>query len=433
MRQAHVLYTDAETRYRLAIEDARMMCAELKQREEGSTPLPRATRANLDTKGLDGGDSKYEDRPMPLPDDVEIGVATSSSDCIDDGDLEADDAVFLQLANREFNLALCLAAKVSSSTTSCDSPDTVAAMKEVRGLIMDCVQVTADAKDAKSSQRQLEFLLELASIELSQGGTRAAGAVMDAAERVVVDYSSQMDDDDDGGGGMATTPEGESPPAPIGVLRQQLLAARGALCIAEANPGAALQYWTNAVIGCGDRMDVRAVRSSLEGLRELALGGYDRGQFSSELLVALSLPLGGTMEAESLTDAIDNALSRLQHLERSAAVRVANADGSVSKTSRTTNVDLCFVMDCTGSVRRDLQRAQTKKLRRWGSKFFRVYFEVYIFEVYILSVSIYNGLLIVACFVVCVRQNVGIVVYEYLLCEGHQSLKTNVNCATSTR
>ena len=360
MKQAHVLYTDAETSYRLAIEDARMMCTALKQRNEGSTPLPKATHANLDTKGLDGGDSKYEDGPMPLPDDVEIGGATSSSGCVDEGDVEADDAVFLQLANREFNLALCLAAKVSSSTASCDNPDTVATMKEIRGLIMDCAQVTADAKDARSSQRQLEFLLELASIELSQGGIRAAREAMDAAERVVVDYGAQMDhDDNDGGCGRAATPEGESPPPPIGVLRQQLLAARGALCIAEANPGAALQYWTNAVIGCGDQVDVRAVRSSLEGLRELASGGYDRGQFSSELLVALSLPLGGEMDAETLTDAIDNALSRLQRLERSVRVRVATAGGSVGETSWKTNVDLCFVMDCTGSVRRDLQRAQT--------------------------------------------------------------------------
>ena len=65
------------------------------------------------------------------------------------------------------------------------------------------------------------------------------------------------------------------------------------------------------------------------------------------------------MDAETLTGAIDNALSRLQRLERSVRVRVANAGGSVGKTSWKTNVDLCVVMDCTGSVRRDLHRAQT--------------------------------------------------------------------------
>ena len=348
MKQANVLYNDAEASYRLAIDDARMMCATLKQRDEDdSTPLPK--------------DSKREDHsPMTLPpDDIEAGSAPSPSGGVDECDLDADAAVFLQLANREFNLALCLAAKVSSSSNtarSCDNPKTAAATKEIRALIMDCVQVTADVKDAKSSQRQLEFLLELSSIELSQGRQRAAREAIDAAERVVVDYGAQMDreDDGDGSGGITTTPEGESPPMPIGVLRQQLLAARGALCIAEANPRAALQYWTNAVIGCGDRVSISAVRSSLEGLRELAAGGYNGDQFSSELLVALSLPLRGKKDPKSLTGAIDSALSRLQRLEASAGVRMAKVGRG--KTSWKTNVDLCFVMDCTGSVRRDLQR-----------------------------------------------------------------------------
>ncbi|CAM9201664.1 unnamed protein product [Laminaria digitata] len=388
MKQAHVLYADAETNYRLAIDDARMMCAAVKQRDEGSSPLPEAKHAKFETKsldggGADGGDSKYEDRPsmstsFRAADDVETGGTASSSGCVDDeGDeLEADDAVFLQLANREFNLALCLAAKVSSSTNSAscnDRPDTVvAAMKEIRGLILDCVQVTADAKDARSSQRQLEFLLELASIELKQGGQRAASEAMDAAERVVVDYGAQMDANHDGdgdgdgggggGGGLATTPEGEIPPAPFDVLRQQLLAARGALCVAEANPRAALHYWSDAILGCGDRMDARAVRSSLKGLRQLAVDGFDGGQFPAELLVALSLPPGGRRDAETLTDAVDSALSRLQRLEASMGVGVPRVGGGVGKASWKTNVDLCFVMDCTGSMQKWIDQARDKLL-----------------------------------------------------------------------
>ncbi|CAN0134278.1 unnamed protein product, partial [Laminaria digitata] len=379
-KQANVLYADAETNYRLAIDDARMMCAALKQRDEGSPPLPEATHAHFDTKGLEGGgggggggeggDSKYEERPSTtLPaDDVETGgAAAGSSGCVGGDDLHADAAVFLQLANREFNLALCLASKLSSTDASCDNPETVVAMKEIRGLILDCVQVTAGAKDSKSSQRQLEFLLELASIELRQGGQRAAGEAMDAAERVVVAYGAQIDADDGdggGGGGLATTPpEGESPPAPIGVLRQQLLAARGSLCVAEANPGTALDYWTHVVIGCGDRVDVRAVLAALEGLRELALGGYDGGQFSSELLVALSLPPGGgRRDADTLTDAIDSALVRMQRLQKkSAGGRVARAGGGgVGKKAWKTNVDLCFVMDCTGSMQNWIDQAKDK-------------------------------------------------------------------------
>lgn len=346
VKQANTLYTDAETNYRLAIDDARMMCATLKQRDEDdSTPLPKETQ---------GQREDHSPKTLP-PDDVEAGGATIPPGCVDERDLEADAAVFLQLANREFNLALCLAAKISDNPAM--TPAAAAATtKEIRALIMDCVQVTADMKDAKSSQRQLEFLLELASIELSQGGLRAAREAIDAAERVVVDYGAQMDGEDDAGGGgeIATTPEGETPPAPIGVLRQQLLAARGALCVAEANPRAAIQYWTDAVIECGDRVNVKAVRSSLEGLRELTVGGgYDGGQFSSELLVALSLPVGGKKSSGSITGAIDNALSRLQRLEASAGRRLARRGGVVGKASGKTNVDLCFVMDCTGSVRKE--------------------------------------------------------------------------------
>ncbi|CAN0496451.1 unnamed protein product, partial [Laminaria digitata] len=79
-------------------------------------------------------------------------------------------------------------------------------MKEVRELILGCVQITADAKDSKSSQRQVEFLLELAAIERDQkGGQRAAAEAIHAAEGVVAKYSAQVDGGYDADGALATT------------------------------------------------------------------------------------------------------------------------------------------------------------------------------------------------------------------------------------
>ena len=354
MARANNLYCDAETNYRLAIEDARMLCAAIDQRSNGSSPLPKALHSNPYSSDLSGGDSKSEESLLTQlsPADVESGGATSTNH-VDENDLRADAAAFLQLTNREFNLALCLAAKASSNASSeGDSPDP-AAMQEARDLIMGCVRMTENAKDSKSSQRQVEFLLELAAVEREhKGGQRAAAEAIHAAERVVAAYSAQVDGGGDADRTLATTtPPGDSPPAPASMLRQKLLAARGELCVAEGNPIMAIGYWTSAIIDCGDLMDVPAVRSSLEGLRGLASSGEHGGNFSSELLVALNLPQGGGNDADSMRGAIDAALIKVERLETKAGMVAAKSGHHAGKKYTMTDVDLCFVMDCTGSVR----------------------------------------------------------------------------------
>lgn len=364
MERANEAYLDAETNYRLAIDDARMLCAAINQRSKGPD-FSKEPDSNPYSSNWEGGDSKSEEHAPTLSSaaDVESGDANPGGR-VDEDDLRADSAAFLQLANREFNLALCLAAKASSNAAiEGGSPDH-AVMQTARELIMGCVHNTADVKDSKSSQRQVEFLLELAAIERDQeGGHRAAADAIHAAERVVADYSAQMDGG--GGGGDAertlatAAPPGESPPATVSVLRQQLLAARGALCVAEGNPIMAIGYWTSAVIDCGDRMDVRAVRASLEGLRGLASSGSHGGQFPSELLVAIGLPQEEGKDSDSMRDAIDNALARVDRLEAKAGMAAAKSGHHTGKKFAMTNVDLCFIMDCTGSVRSSQCRVYT--------------------------------------------------------------------------
>ena len=350
MARALELYSDAETNYGLAIEDAQMLCAATKQRGKGSSPLPKPTHRHSDSDEWNGGESKSEERMSAA--DVESGGATFAGR-VSENDLRADSAVLLQLANRKFNLALCLAAKASGNVASGGGIPDPAVMQKIRELILECVHATVDAKDPKSSQRQVEFLLELASIERNQkDGQRAAAEAIHVAERVIDDYSAQVDAGHDVDGRLATPPpQGMSPPAPVAVLRQQLLAARGALCVAEGNPIMAIRYWTSAILDCGDRMDVPAIVSSLEGLRGLASSGRHGGHFPPELLVALSLPQAEDKDVDSLIYAIENALVRVQRLEVSAGVEATKSGRYTGKKYSMTNVDLCFVMDCTGSVR----------------------------------------------------------------------------------
>ena len=354
MERANDLYSRAETNYRLAIEDARMLREAIGQRGRGSSPLPQAAHSNPYSSDWNGDDSKFEERESTpsSPADVESGGATSSGH-VSENDLRADGAAFLQLANRQFNLALCLAARANSNAASKGGIPDPAAITEARELIKKCVRITAGAKDSKRSQRQVEFLLELAAIERDQkGGQRAAAEAIHAAERVVADYSAQVEGRGDADGTLATTaPQEISPLATVSVLRQQLLAARGDLCVAEGNPIMAIGYWTSAVIGCGDLMDVRAVRSSLEGLRRLASSGNHGSHFPLELLKALRLPQANGKDADLMTDAIDTALTKVDHLASKAERAAAKSGGHAGKKYPMMNVDLCFVMDCTGSVR----------------------------------------------------------------------------------
>lgn len=98
---------------------------------------------------------------------------------------------------------------------------------------------------------------------------------------------------------------------------------------------AGVSHFDQAVVGCGNRMDVAVVRKSLVALKAQALAGLGR-HFSPSLLRGLGMPThaGAVVAGETLAEAIDKAIPMLDRLERTV-----------------TKVDLCFVMDCTGSVR----------------------------------------------------------------------------------
>ena len=113
-----------------------------------------------------------------------------------------------------------------------------------------------------------------------------------------------------------------------------------------------MKHWTDAVIGCGDRMDVGAVRTSLMGLRDQARGGLG-DQFPEAMLVALKLSppsANKTLDREEVVGAVEAALAKLD----TEAMKYAGALGTAGPT--VTSVDLCFVMDCTRSVRDQLKK-----------------------------------------------------------------------------
>ncbi len=249
-------------------------------------------------------------------------------------------ALLLQLANRKHNLALCLAEKGSSAVPVGGSPD-LNAINEARRLLEDCAKLAAEREDAWGDQRHVECLIDLARLEEGIPGRHdQAGEALDRAQRVVNGYHGSGGDGDCGGGGGGGG-FGESggilpPPPPLAALRQQVLSARGTHCVAGGNPAEAVEHWTDAVIGCGDRMDVRAVRSSLEGLR----GEAERGTPFPPALVRVL----GSPGPRGLVAAVDKALRRLD----AEASKHENAEGPTAAPA--TRVDLCFVMDCTRSV-----------------------------------------------------------------------------------
>lgn len=115
---------------------------------------------------------------------------------------------------------------------------------------------------------------------------------------------------------------------------------------------AAVSYFDQAVVGCGLRMNVAAVRSALLGLKTQALAGRGR-QFSRTLLEGLGVPANAAVmvSGTTLPVAIDQAVLRLN---RVAAMALGGDGLESSPVSSTTKVDLCFIMDCTGSVRERL-------------------------------------------------------------------------------
>lgn len=279
--------------------------------------------------------------------DVENGGAVDGQTMSMDAGVAA--GLSLQLANRKFNLALCLAAKGSSAVPSGGQPDT-AAIEKARRLMLECATLAADRKDATGDQRHFEYQLALAALERDQGSRRQrdAGKALERAEHVVLKYRGDVSGGVSSGGGLRALSTGlprGSLLAPVAILEQQLLAARGELCRAEGDPEAAIEHWTKAVIGCGNKMDVGAVRASLLGLKDVATNGMG-GRFSDDLLVALGLPIGPKDDSDFVL-AVDAACKRLDGEARLAG----NVAGVGVGGPPSTDVDLCFVMDCTRSVR----------------------------------------------------------------------------------
>lgn len=63
---------------------------------------------------------------------------------------------------------------------------------------------------------------------------------------------------------------GKELPVRLAVLRQRVLAERGAQKERAGETLEAIHYWNDAVVDCGSRMHRMAVRASLEGLQRQA-------------------------------------------------------------------------------------------------------------------------------------------------------------------
>lgn len=368
MEQADGKFRDAATSYGLAIDDAQMLCSGQKQLQEEGDEDGDSENGFDNRAGLapDGEFKEGEVRPSSRADieagAVRAGAGGAASRAVSshsqyrhaDGDMSSSSALMLQLANRKLNLALCLAAKGNSAVRLGRNPD-FNAINKARRLLYDCAQLAANREDATGDQRHVECLIEVAKLEQEVGRHDEAAKALDAAESVVIGYhgSGSVGTAVAGGSGRDVSvgiavppPEGVKVPPPLAALRQQLLAARGAHCVAVGNPAAAVEHWTDAVIACGDRMDVRAVRSSLEGLRIQAKNGTP---IPHALLRALGLrpedvEAKGAFGKNKLVGAVGGALNLLDSEARKCGI----VEG---RSVAATEVDLCFVMDCTRSVR----------------------------------------------------------------------------------
>lgn len=363
IRQASDKYQDAITSFRLAIEHAEMLVSEMIQQkphlEFRHVPPPSPSAAGVTKAEEKKEEAKYEQdygeeasgKPPPA-DSLDMAEAQQASEDVDDdtGVPESLEALKLQLANRKFNLALCLEAKAAGGGTDGTKEgvdeQAVRETEEARELILECEALAAERNDSLGSERAIESLLALAALESRRPGRgREVSEALDRAERV-----------------MSRSP----PPAgttPLPILRQRLLAARGEERVAAGDVEAAVGCWTEAVTGC-DLLDADAVRSSLVGLHAQACS-LDLGQgghpFSKALVRGLGLSKGGsevgddggTVSNEDLGGAIERALEKV-------------GGATLVKSRQLVKVDLCFIMDCTGSVR--AERARKRHNRRCSER-----------------------------------------------------------------
>lgn len=320
--KARRLYADAVTNYRLAIADAEMLCAAVTP--QNAIPLPLPAEASDVTNALEGETKDVENAAVVMSETEVAGSAAEQ----DVDDMSSKAALFLQLSNRKFNLAVCLIAKAKSAITKKEHSNSIE-IDEARKLLNDCVRLTTKTQSETGDVWRVKYLLELATLERDvPGHHREADEALDAAERAIASYR------EDSGHVEERTPRFSL----AVVLPQRLLAARGSNRLATGDTEAAIKCWTQAIIGSGDKMDVGAVHSSLQALRRLALR-INVSNFPRELLTALGLPINGRTQSSSLVSAIDDALVKIEK------------SSSRTRSPRVTDVDLCFVMDCTGSVR----------------------------------------------------------------------------------
>ncbi|CAB1113047.1 unnamed protein product [Ectocarpus sp. CCAP 1310/34] len=349
MEAALLSFTDAAINFKLAIDDAEMLCAATNHQPNGVLPQHPSAHHG----GRDGvGETKFEE-------DVEAAhAALADVDANDDDDDNTSHAALdRQLASRKSNLARCTEARGNSAVATGGKPD-LEVINEARNLLQECIQLTSadlnsggnrSTGDTKNDLQRFGYLLQLSVLERGQGRFQQAGEALDAAELVIAPYERHSVD---AGPGATTATPLETP---VHILRQRLLEARAALSVANGYHEEAIDHYTQALIGTGDIIDPSVATASLLGLRGLAsVGNYGR-LFSSELLVALSLHPGAGKDPECLTSAIDHGLDRVKRVKtRMAAAR--------NDSTRKTDVDLCFVMDCTGSMQRWIDQARTRLL-----------------------------------------------------------------------
>ncbi|CAM9481056.1 unnamed protein product [Pylaiella littoralis] len=369
-------YADAIRNYKFAIEDAEMRCAAIYQQGgHGSSLHPTHDGAETKQEELTPSYMSVQRSPPNHVSEVEAGSLAVTDVEIADDDNASEAALYRQLANRKFNLALCLASKSNSAVSSGGQPD-VNAIDQARSLMKECIQLISSTpsslssfsstlssswagRSSKNSNTEndllrFEFLLKLSTFEREQEGrSREAKEALDIAEGVISSYDSVGRS----GGSAVGAAAGRAAPleTPVQILQQRLLEARAAHCVAGGYPEEAIDHYTQAIIGKGPKMDPDVARSSLMGLRKLvSSGGNNYGRlFSSELLVALSLPPGAGKDPEALVSAIDVALAKVEEVGRTALR--APQGPQYEKI-----LDLCFVMDCTGSMQRWIDQAKNK-------------------------------------------------------------------------
>ncbi|CAN0297621.1 unnamed protein product, partial [Ectocarpus sp. 8 AP-2014] len=353
MEAAQGSFADAITNYELAINDAEILCAATNQQPNDASPLHRSAHHG----GLEGVDEAKCEEGVKTEGAALADVDANYDDDDDDDENKSHAALCRQLANRKYNLALCLAAKGKSAVAAGGQTD-LKTIDEARNLLQQCIQLAPAGQhngghpnngDTKTDLRRFGYLLQVSALEREQTGrSREAGEALDAAELVIVPYERHYPD---GGAGAAMATPLETP---VQILRQRLLEARAAQCVASGYHEAAIDHYTQALIGTGDLIDPSVAWASLLGLRGLASDGSYGRLFSPDLLVALGVHPDAGADPEGLTSAIDHGLDRVKRIEPSMA--------AAQHDPREAKVDLCFVMDCTGSMQRWIDQAKTKLL-----------------------------------------------------------------------